>query len=141
MPIKQISITLENVPGKLSKVVDYLGENGINIIAVSVADTTDFSVVRIIATDPEKASNVLRTHGYLVNITDVLAVEVPNRPEGLDAILKPLKELSVNINYLYTCLRTGENTVQIVGVDEIVQAAQGLSKNRVHIFGEEIYKL
>jgi hypothetical protein len=141
MPVKQISITLENVPGKLSKVVDYLGENGINIIAVSVVDTTDFSVVRIIATDPEKASNVLRTHGYLVNITNVLAVEVTNRPEGLDAILKPLKEFSVNINYLYTCLRTGENTVQIVGVDEVVKAAQGLSKNHVHIFREEIYKL
>lgn len=141
MPVKQISITLENVPGKLSKVVDYLGENGINIIAVSVVDTTDFSVVRVIATDPEKASNVLRTHGYLVNITNVLAVEVPNRPEGLDAILKPLKEFSVNINYLYTCMRTGENTVQIVGVDEVVIAAQGLSKNHVHIFREEIYKL
>ena len=103
MPVKEISITLENVPGKFSKVVDCLGENGVNTMAVSVADTTDFSAVRIIATEPEKPSNVLRTHGYLADITEVLAVvEVPNRPRGLDAILIPFKELSVNINYRNT---------------------------------------
>lgn len=107
MPVKQISISLENIPGKLSEVSDYLGENGINIIGLSVADTADISAVRFVASDPEKAGNVLRSHGFAVKMTDVLAVESPNHPCGLNAILKPLKEADVNVNYLYTCLRTG----------------------------------
>jgi len=141
MPVKQLSVSLENVPGKLSEVSDYLGENGINIIALSVADTADISAVRFVANDPEKASNVLRSHGYSVKITDVLAVETPNHPGGLNAVLKPLKDLSINVHYLYTCLGTGEKTVLIVGVDKMGEAIQVLKKNWVHMFDEDLYAL
>jgi len=141
MPVKQISVSLENVPGKLSEVSDYLGENGINIIALSIADTADISAVRFVANDPEKAINVLRTHGYSIKTTDVLAVEAPNHPGGLNAILKPLKEVSVNVSYLYTCLGAGEKTVLIVGVDKMDEAIQVLKKNWVHMFDEELYTL
>jgi hypothetical protein len=141
MPVKQISVSLENVPGKLSEVSDYLGENGINIIALSIADTADISAVRFVANDPEKAINVLRTHGYSIKTTDVLAVEAPNHPGGLNAILKPLKEVSVNVSYLYTCLGAGEKTVLIVGVDKMDEAIQVLRKNWVHMFDEELYTL
>ncbi|MGZ3525409.1 MAG: ACT domain-containing protein, partial [Thermodesulfobacteriota bacterium] len=75
MSVKQISVSLENMPGKLSEVSEYLGENGINIIALSVADTADISAIRFVANDPEKAANVLKTHGYSIRMTDVLAVE------------------------------------------------------------------
>ena len=141
MPIKQISISLENTPGKLSEVSDYLGENGINIVALSVADTADISAVRFVANDPEKASNVLRSHGYAIKMTDVLAVEAPNHPGGLNAVLKPLKEISVNVNYLYTCLGAGEKTVLIMGVDRVEEAIQVLRKNWVHMYDEELYTL
>jgi len=141
MPVKQISVSLENVPGKLSEVSDYLGENGINIIALSIADTADISAVRFVANDPDKAINVLRTHGYSIKTTDVLAVEAPNHPGGLNAILKPLKEVSVNVSYLYTCLGAGEKTVLIVGVDKMDEAIQVLKKNWVHMFDEELYTL
>ncbi|MDI6765133.1 MAG: amino acid-binding protein [Thermodesulfobacteriota bacterium] len=141
MPVKQISVSLENVPGKLSEMSDYLGENGINIIGISVADSADISGIRFVASDPEKAANVLRTHGYSIKITEVLAVEAPNHPGGLNAVLKPLKEISINVNYLYTCLVRGEKTVLIVGVDKMEEAIQVLRKNWVHMYDEELYKL
>ncbi len=139
MPVKQISVSLENVPGRLSEVSDYLGDNGINIIALSVADTADISAVRFVANDPEKAVNVLRSHGYSVKMTDVLAVEAPNHPGGLNAVLRPLKETKINVHYLYTCLGKGENTVLIVGVDKMEEAIQVLKRNWVHMYDEELY--
>jgi len=141
MPVKQISVSLENAPGKLSEVSDYLGDNGVNIIALSIADTADISAVRFVASDPEKAANILKSHGYSFKLTDVLAVEAPNHPGGLNAILRPLKELSVNVNYLYTCLGTGERTVLIMGVDRMADAVEILKKNWVHMFDEDLYTL
>ncbi len=141
MSVKQISVSLENMPGKLSEVSEYLGENGINIIALSIADTADMSAIRFVPNDPEKAANVLKTHGYSIRITDVLAVETPNHPGGLNAVLKPLKEVSVNVNYLYPCLGTGEKTILIVGVDKIEDAIAVLKKNWVHMYDEELYRL
>src|SRR4030065_240202 len=99
MPVKQISVSLENMPGMFSEVIDYLGDNGINIIALSVVDTADISAVRFVASDPGKAVNVLKSHGYVVKVTDVLAVEAPSHPGGLNAVLKPLKETKINVNY------------------------------------------
>ena len=141
MPVKQISVSLENVPGKLSEVSDYLGDNGINIIALMIADTADISAIRFVPSDVEKAVNVLKTHGYSVRVTEVLAVEAPNHPGGLNAVLKPLKDMKINVNYLYTCLGRGEKTVLIMGVDKMEDAMQVLKKNWVHMYGEELYTL
>lgn len=140
MPVKQISVSLENVPGKLSELSERLGENGINIIALSVADTADISAVRFVANDPEKVVNILKSYGYSIKITDVLAVEAPNHPGGLNAVLKPLKDVNINVNYLYTCLGTGEKSVLIMGVDRIEKAIEVLKKNWVHMYNEELYK-
>lgn len=141
MSVKQISISLENVPGKFSEVIEYLGENGINVIALSVADTADISAVRFVANDPDKAANVLKSHGYSVKITDVLAVEAPHHPGGLNAVLKPLKEAKININYLYTSLARAENVVLIVGVDNMQEAVRVLKKNWVRMIDEDIYTI
>jgi len=138
MSVKQISISLENVPGKFSEVIEYLGENGISFIALSVADTVDITAVRFVANDPEKAANVLESHGYSVKITDVLAVEAPHHPGGLNAVLKPLKKANININYLSTCVARSENAVLIVGVDNMEEAVRVLRKNWVRIIDEEI---
>ncbi|UCC66055.1 MAG: ACT domain-containing protein [Deltaproteobacteria bacterium] len=141
MPVKQISISLENVPGKLSEVSEYLGGNGINIIALSVAESTDISAIRFVVNDPGKAVNVLESHGYAIKVKDVLAVEAPNHPGGLNAVLKPLKEANINVNYLYTCLGRGENTVLIVDVDKMDLAIKVLKKNWVRMLNEELYSM
>jgi hypothetical protein len=141
MPVKQITVSLENVPGKLSEVSGYLGENGINIIALSVADTADLSAVRFVVNDPEKAANILRSYGFPIKVSDVLAVETPNHPGGLNAILKPLKQVSINVNYLYTSLGGAGKSVVIVGVDKMDEAVQVLKKNWVHLYDEELYTL
>jgi hypothetical protein len=119
----------------------YLEENGIDMIALSVGDAANKSVIQFVASDPEKAANVLKSHGYSVNMMDVLAVEVPNHPGGLKAVLKPLKDISVNVNYLYMCLGTGEKMILIMGVDKMVEAIQVLKKNWIQIYDEELYTL
>jgi hypothetical protein len=94
-----------------------------------------------VANDYEKAANVLRTLGFSVKITDVLAVEAPHHPGGLNAVLKPLKEANININYLYTCLARSENAVLIVGVDNMEEAIRVLRRNWVRMIDEEIYTI
>ncbi len=143
MCVKQISVSLENMPGRFLDVSERLGAEGINIRAISVADTSDVSTVRFVADDPNKTSNVLRSHGYSVKETDVIAVEVPDHPGGLQAILKPLKGADINVHYLYPYLGRGESgqPIIIVGVDKTEEALEVLKKNWVHTFGKEIYAL
>jgi len=142
MCIKQLSVSLDNVPGKLSEVSEYLGKEGVNIRAISVADTSDISTVRFIVDDPVKAINVLRTHGYSVKETDVIAVETPDHPGGLNAVLKPLREENINVHYLYPFLgRISDQAIIIVGVDRTNEALEVLKKNWVRVLGKEIYTL
>jgi len=143
MCIKQILVSLENVPGKLLEVSECLGAEGINIRAISVADTSHVSTVRLVADDPEKAINVLKSRGYLAQEVEVIAVEIPDHPGGLQAVLKPLKRKNVNVLYLYPYLGRGESgqAVVIMGVDNTEKAVQVLQKNWVHTFGKEIYAL
>ncbi|MBM4461792.1 MAG: amino acid-binding protein [Chloroflexi bacterium] len=143
MFVKQISVTLENVPGKLLEVSERLGLEGINIRAISVADTTDISTVRFVTDDPTKTVNVLQSQGYYVKETDVIAVEVPDHPGGLQAVLKPLKAANINVLHLYPYLGRGESgqAIVILGVDRIEEALKVLERNWVRTFGKEIYAL
>jgi hypothetical protein len=143
MCVKQVSVSLENVPGKFLDVSELLGAEGINIRAISVADTSDVSTVRFVSDEPNKTLNVLRSHGYSVKETDVIAVEVPDHPGGLQAVLKPLKGADINVHYLYPYLGRGESgqPIIIVGVDKTEKAIEVLKKNWVHTFGKEIYAL
>jgi hypothetical protein len=143
MSVTQISVVLENVPGMLLEVSERLGAEGINIRAISVADTSENSTVRFVSDDPRKTANVLRSHGYTVREREVLAVEVPDHPGGLQAILKPLKASGINVHYLYPYLGRGESgqPIIIVGADRTEEAVKLLQKNWVHTFGKEIYAL
>ena len=143
MCVKQVSVSLENVPGKFLDVSELLGAEGINIRAISVADTSDVSTVRFVSDEPDKTLNVLRSHGYSVKETDVIAVEVPDHPGGLQAVLKPLKGADINVHYLYPYLGRGESgqPIIIVGVDKTEKAIEVLKRNWVHTFGKEIYAL
>jgi len=143
MSVTQISISLENVPGKFLEVSEILRAEGINIRAISVADTADISTVRFVTDNMEKTASVLRSHGYALKETDVIAVEVPDHPGGLQAVLKPLKAANINVTYFYPYLGRGESgqPIVILGADKIEEAIEVLRSNWVHTFGKEIYSL
>jgi hypothetical protein len=142
MVIRQISISLENVPGALLRVSEILGREGVNIRAVSVADTSDFGIVRFIVDDPEKAKNILQGSGYAPTETEVLAVETPDHPGGLLAVLKPLKQAGINVHYLYPHLgRTSNNAIIILGVDRTKEAQKVLKEHWVRTLGKEVYTI
>ena len=143
MSVKQISISLNNTPGNFLAVSEYLGDEGINIRAISVADTSDISTVRFVTDNPDKTINVLKSHGYAVKETEVLAVEVPDHPGGLKAVLKPLSDANINVTYFYPFLGRGKSgqPIVILGVDKTKEAIEMLQKNWVHTFGNEIYAL
>ena len=143
MSVTQISVSLDNVPGKFLEISEIRRAERINIRAISVADTADISTVRFVTDNPEKTASVLRSHGYAVKETNVLAVEVPDHPGGLQAVLKPLKSANINVTYFYPYLGKGDSgqPIVIVGVDKTEEAVEVLQKNWVHIFGKEIYSL
>jgi hypothetical protein len=143
MSVVQISVSLENSPGKFLAISEFLGIEGINIRAISVADTSDISTVRFVTDDPKKTINVLKSHGYSLKETEVLAIEVPDHPGGLQAVLKPLKTADINVLYLYTYLGRAESgqPIVIIGVNKTSEAMEVLNKNWMHTFGKEIYTL
>jgi hypothetical protein len=142
MFIKQISIVLDNVPGAMSHVSEILGREGVNIRAISVADTSDISTVRFVVDDPVKALNILKANGFSTKETDVIAVETPDHPGGLNAVLKPLKTANINVHYLYPHLgRVGGQAVVILGVDNLEEAQKVLQQNWVKTLGKEAYTI
>jgi len=142
MFIKQISIVLDNVPGAMSHVSEILGREGVNIRAISVADTSDISTVRFVVDDPVRALNILKANGFSTKETDVLAVETPDHPGGLNAVLKPLKAGNINVHYLYPHLgRVGGQAVVILGVDKLEEAQKVLQQNWVKTLGKEVYTI
>jgi hypothetical protein len=143
MTVKQLSISLDNVPGKLLAVSEALGIEGINVRAISVADTSDISTIRFVTDDPKKTLNVLKSHGFSVKETDVLAVEVPDHPGELQSILKPLYAAKINVLYLYPFLGKSDKdqSIVILGVDNIENSIKVLKDNWIRTFGPEIYTL
>jgi hypothetical protein len=142
MVIKQISVSLENIPGAFSNISEILGREGVNIRAISVADTSDMSTVRFVVDDPEKALNMLKGTGYQPRETDVIAVETPDHPGGVNAVLKPLKNAGINVHYLYPHLgRINNNAIVILGVDKTEEAQKVLEQNWVHTLGKEVYTI
>ena len=143
MCVKQVSVILDNVPGMFLNVSECLARESINIRAISVADTSDTSTVRFVTDNPDKTVNVLRANGYKILENNVIAVEIPDHPGALRAVLKPLKEANINVLYFYTYLGRGESgqPIVIIGVDRTEDAIDALKKNWVHTFGNEIYAL
>ena len=142
MIIKQLSVVLKNEPGMLCDLSEVLGKEGVNIRAISVADTSEVSTVRFVVDDPTKAMNILKGHDYSVYETDVLAVETPDHPGGLTAVVRPLRDADINVHYLYPYLgRMSDQAIVILGVDKIEEAQAVLKKHWVHMLGKEIYNL
>ena len=143
MKVEQISIFIENKSGRLAKISRVLGESGINIRALSLADTSDFGILRLIVNDVEKAKSVLKECGFTVNKTEVVAVEVPDRPGGLSHILNVLDSGQINVEYMYAFgERTGGNAVIVFRFDDTDKAIETLTGSGVHILeGERLYSM
>ncbi len=141
MKVEQISIFIENKSGRLAEIAQILGDSGVNIRALSLADTSDFGILRLIVNDAAKAKGVLKEKGFTVNKTEVVAVEVPDCPGGLASILKTLDDNSINVEYMYAYVeRCGANAVIIFRFDNTDEAIVSLKKNGFNILeGERIY--
>ncbi len=143
MKVKQMSVFLENKSGRLAQVTRVLGENGVNIRALSIADTTDFGILRLIVNDPDRTYQVLKEAGFTVSATDVIAVEVADRPGGLADILQSLQEAGINIEYLYAFVqKTPSAALVVLRVEQLDEAVKALQESGIHILSEEeVYKL
>jgi hypothetical protein len=143
MKVEQISIFLENKPGGLSEVTRILKENNINIRALSLADTTDFGILRLIVNDVEKAKEMLKAAGLSVGRTTVVALEVPDSPGGLNSILETLSKESINVEYMYAFIQSsGKNAVIIFRFDNTDRAIEILSNAGFTVLsGEKVYSL
>jgi hypothetical protein len=143
MKVEQISIFLENKSGRLADVAGVLARAAINIRALSLADTTDFGILRLIVNDTEKAKQVLKDNGFTVGKTEVIAVEVLDRPGGLADILNIVKNNGINVEYMYAFVqKSGGNAIIIFRFDELEKAIDTLQKGGIRILkGEEVYAL
>ena len=143
MKVKQVSVFLENKSGRLARVTQVLGNNSINIRALSIADTTDFGILRLIVNDPDKAFSTLKEDGFTVSVTDVLAVEVTDEPGGLSNTLEVLKQAGINIEYLYAFLQKASNAALVVfRVEQLDEAITALQAKNIRILaGDEVYTL
>jgi len=143
MKVEQISIFVENKSGRLAEVTAILAKNGINIRALSLADTADFGILRLIVNDTGKTVSLLRENGFTIGKNEVVAVQVPDRPGGLAGILNALQGKGINVEYMYAFTQKSEgNAVLIFRFDEIDRAVDSLQRTGVRILsGEEIQRL
>ena len=143
MKVEQISIFIENKSGRLAEITRILEEAGINIRALSLADTSDFGILRLIVNDVEKAKSVLKEKNFTVNKTEVIAVEVPDRPGGLSTILQCLDRNDLNVEYMYAFVeRCGGNAVIIFRFDDTDKAITVLTDNTFIILdGARLYSM
>ena len=138
MKIRQISIFLENKPGQLSAICRALADAGINIATLSLADTADFGIVRMIVDDHEKTKAVLADKGHVANVREVIAVCVPDRPGGMADVMGVLDKAGVNIEYSYAfAFHKGEKAVLVFRFSDNDKAEAALKAAGYTTLGEE----
>ena len=143
MKLKQISIFLENRAGRLAEVMKLLGDNGINIRALSLADTSDFGILRLIVNEPDKAYDILKQGGFAACETEVIAVEIIDEPGGLSSVLEILNAENINVEYLYAFVeKSKDNAIVVFRFEELDKVIEILRKGKVNILrGEYVYRL
>ena len=144
MKIQQLSLFLENKPGHLSAICRALSDAGINIVTLSLADTQQFGILRLIIKDWEKAKTVLEGKGFVVNVTEVVATEVDDRPGGMAEVLEVLEQGTVNIEYCYAfTFRRGNKAILVFRFEDPDGAVKLLKESgrnvldRVELFSEQ----
>lgn len=143
MLIKQISVFIENKPGPLTEVTDVLSQNKVDITALSLADTSEFGILRLIVDKPDAAQMALREAGFAVKATEVLAVAMDDQPGGLSAVLHTIAEAGITIEYMYAFVGKKEGKAVVVmrvsDLDSAVTALQNDTKTAVT--ARDIYNL
>ncbi len=127
MSVKQISVFIENKKGKLAEATRFIADHDINLKALSIADTQDFGILRIICDDPKAAEAALKAGGYITTVTDVLAAEIDDKPGSLAAILEVLAEAHIIVEYTYAFLSAKASAYMIFRVDDNATAAAALA--------------
>jgi len=141
MPITQVSIAIENKPGKLNEVCEIFEKDQINIKGIMASSVLSPVQVHMIVDDPERAVNILKGNGFTVSTKEVIAVATPDHPGGLNAVLRPFIEANVNIETLYPFITLkGQEAIIIMEVDKIKEAKEILKKHWVKTYSTEIYK-
>ena len=134
MGIRQLSVFVENKHGRLEAIINALGENGVNISALSIAETSDFGVLRLIVDDVDKAKACLNDVGVICKITDVIAVYIDDRTGGLASVLKVVSEGGVSIEYMYAFLgRTEGKALMVLEADDEVKVKEILTANGIKL--------
>lgn len=127
MSVKQISVFIENKKGELAACTRYLADHNINLLALSIADTQDFGILRIICDDPKATEVVLKDGGFLCTVTDVLAAEIDDKPGSMATILEVLSEAQVIVEYTYAFLSHDGHAYMIFRVDDNALASAALA--------------
>lgn len=141
MLLKQLSVFIENREGRLEKVTETLAANQINIVSLSLADTSEYGMLRMVVSDPEKGKAVLKEAGFSAMLTEVLAIKLPHKVGILYRLLELFLAKDISIEYMYT-LATGENASIIAKVSDVTSAIEVLEKNDFELFkAEEAYKI
>jgi hypothetical protein len=130
MIIKQVSIFLENKSGRLNEVTQILGDAGLNMSAFTIADTSDFGILRLIVSDPEKAKEVLKKNKFAVQTTDVILVKTPNVPGGLAKMLNILNAEKVFIEYMYAFSNSEDTAVIVLRPTDLQKCIDILQNHR-----------
>ena len=140
--IQQLSIFLENKPGRLAEVTQTLTSGGINIHALSLADTSDFGILRLIVGDSEKAKKLLKDNGFTVSLTTVIALEMLHSPGGLNNVLQIFKDNDVNIEYMYAFVHNHSVATLVFRTDNGDKAIKILNDHKIKLLTEaEILKM
>jgi len=143
MIVRQLSVFLENKPGRLCAATDALAREGINISALTLADTSEFGILRMIVDQPDLARDVLTASGVVVRISKVLAVAMDDAPGGAGGILKLLSEAGLNVEYMYACVgRLSGKAIMVIRTDDLDLATDILHRNGYgDINPAEVYRI
>ena len=141
MFIKQISVFLENTPGALREMTELLGKGGVDLLALSIADTQNFGIVRLIVHSDkiDPAMELLKKGGYIAKVNHVICAEVPDRPLGLCELLSLIEKAGLSVEYMYSFLRAskGGEAHMILRLNDGKKAAELFRKNNVRMFSQE----
>ncbi len=135
MKIRQISVFLENRPGRLSALCRTLADAGVNLSTLTLAETGEFGLLRLITPDVDKARRVVETAGYAVTVTEVVALQVPDRPGGLASVLRVIESAGISVEYMYAfAMRTGGDAIMIFRFGQMDRAIAALQAGGVGVF-------
>ena len=137
--IRQLSIFLENKSGRLQEVLEVLGNEMINITALTIADTSEYGIIRLLVSDPENGYQLLKARGFSVNLTDVLSLSVSHEPGSLAKMLKKFSEEKLSIEYMYA-FSLGEKAIIVLRTDNRQKALEIIEQNNFTLISEDEIK-